>query len=248
MEQGLVEIWRELLLDLLPKLWHAVTATDAFNWNLQQATRLTTFEYDSLLEASGIMVKYGASYACKVNRLECLKQALKERNLTVEITTRLQRKGEKIIFFIAVGKPDFCSPKEQMKANPSSIPTNQNGDGLGDNSKHLLKRLCDERVTEKELVEIAIEDQPLVLVTPTNNNSLLSNKRNCIGIDNSRIECYKEIDMKYCLSNWSYLKGWRSHSCTFLFRPAAEKDTRCKHCFSAYTNINKERHPKFVYG
>ena len=49
--------------------------------------------------------------------------------------------------------------------------------------------------------------------------------------------------MKYCLSNWSYLNGWRSHSCTFLFRPAAEKDTRCKHCFSAYTNINKERHP-----
>jgi len=245
MKVELLELWRQLLAVLPRKLWHSFSTTDVFYHNIQLATSLTAFEYETLLINSGITFKKRNVTMFSMAQLDHLQEGLKD-SFTIYINrSKIERNGN-ALFFIAVDKPNFCSPKDQRKKiakGDTTIQANQNGKVLDDNSTRFLQCLCDERVTEEELVEIAKEDQPLVLVTPTNTNSLVSNKRNCIGIDNSRIERYKKNDMKYCLSNWSYLNGWRSHSCTFLFRPAAEKDTRCKHCFSAYTNINKERHP-----
>ena len=70
--------------------------------------------------------------------------------------SKIERSG-KALFFIAVDKPDFCTPKEQVNANQSTIPRNQHGNGLDDNSKCLLQRLCDKRiaaVATKEREEI----------------------------------------------------------------------------------------------
>ena len=78
-------------------------------------------------------------------QLDHLQEGLK-KTMAIHISrSKIERSG-KALFFIAVDKPDFCTPKEQVNANQNTIPTNQHGNGLDDNSKRLLQRLCDERI------------------------------------------------------------------------------------------------------
>ena len=78
-------------------------------------------------------------------QLDNLQEGLK-KTLAIHISrSKIERSG-KALFFIAVDKPDFCTPKEKVNANQSTIPRNQHGNGLDDNSKRLLQRLCDERI------------------------------------------------------------------------------------------------------
>lgn len=240
-EHGLLELWL-MLLRLLPEnIWHCLAATDAFHHSVQSATSLSIFEYETILRRSGITFKKGDMTMFSKSHLEYLKEAIEDNNnVTLHITQCQLPGSSKRLFFVALGKPLFCNPRDQAKAIPTIDRQHWQAKGLDEERMQFIKRLC---ADEEKIVILPIEDQPVVLVTPKNTNSSLFNNRNCIGIDNSRIERYKDIDMKYCLSKWSYLNGWRSHSCTFLFCPAVEKERRCKHCLSAYTNINKERHP-----
>ena len=54
MKEDLLELWRQLLAVLPHKLWYAFCTTDVFYHNLQLATSLTAFEYETLLMSSGI--------------------------------------------------------------------------------------------------------------------------------------------------------------------------------------------------
>jgi len=69
-QQELVEIWKQLLRGVQHNLWHAISATNLYNYTLQLATSLSIFEYESILLTSGIMVKQGNSYTFKKNRLD----------------------------------------------------------------------------------------------------------------------------------------------------------------------------------
>jgi hypothetical protein len=156
MKTDIVELWRQLLGDLPRKLWHAFSTTDVFYHNLQLATSLTAFEYETLLMSSGITFKKGNVTMFSKAQLDHLQEGLK-KTMAIHISrSKIERSG-KALFFIAVDKPDFCTPKEQVNANQSTIPRNQHGNGLDDNSKCLLQRLCDERiaaVATKEREEI----------------------------------------------------------------------------------------------
>ena len=74
-------------------LWHAISATNLYNCTLQLATSFSMFESESILLASGIMAKQGNTYAFKKNRLDELKDALKE-NLTLHITHSKKQKAK----------------------------------------------------------------------------------------------------------------------------------------------------------
>jgi hypothetical protein len=57
MKEDMLKIWRQLLACLPRNLWHAFGTTDAFQHNLQLATSLTAFEYETFLMKSGIIFK-----------------------------------------------------------------------------------------------------------------------------------------------------------------------------------------------
>jgi len=130
MQQEVVELLRQLLGGVQRNLWHAINTTNLYNCNLQLATSLSMFEYESILLASGIMVKQGNSYAIKKTKLDELKDTRKE-NLTLHITrSQIQRPGA-ILYFVEVESPTFRNPLEQAKANPRVLP-NRRGNGLNE--------------------------------------------------------------------------------------------------------------------
>ena len=102
------------------------------------------------------MAKQGNTYAFKKNKLDELKDALKE-NLTLHITrSKIQRPGANL-YFVAVERPTFRNPLEQAKANPRVLP-NRRGNGLNEAQLRLLERLCAERATGEE-PELIVEGQ-----------------------------------------------------------------------------------------
>jgi len=156
MQQEVVELLRQLLGGVQRNLWHAISATNLYNYTLQLATSLSIFEYESILLASGIMAKQGNTYAFKKNKLDELKDALKE-NLTLHITrSQIQRPGANL-YFVSVERPTFRNPLEQAKANPRVLP-NRRGNGLNEAQLRLLERLCAERATGEE-PELIVEGQ-----------------------------------------------------------------------------------------
>ena len=168
MERELIELWRQLLRILLPYLWHTFSNSDDIPCNLQLATSLSDFQYKTILLASGIMAKRGDSYAFKKNGIEGLQVALKD-SLNIHVTRCQFQKGGKHEFWIAVGKPEFRNPIEQVKANPT-IPESQSGNVLDENSRRFLQHLCDERITATEKPEEAIPATPLA-VPPISTNA-----------------------------------------------------------------------------
>jgi hypothetical protein len=102
------------------------------------------------------MAKQGNTYAFKKNKLDELKDALKE-NLTLHITrSKIQRPGANL-YFVAVERPTFRNPLEQAKANPRVLP-NRRGNGLNEAQLRLLARLCAERATADE-PELIVDEQ-----------------------------------------------------------------------------------------
>ena len=73
MQQKVEELLRQLLRGIQCSLWHVINATSLYNCNLQLATSLSQFEYETLLFANGIMVKHDNPYAFKKNRPDKLK-------------------------------------------------------------------------------------------------------------------------------------------------------------------------------
>ena len=148
MQQEVVELLRQLLGGVQRNLWHAINTTNLYNCNLQLATSLSIFEYESILLASGIMAKQGNTYAFKKNKLDELKDALEE-NLTLHITrSQIQRPGANL-YFMAVERPTFRNPIEQTKANPRVL-TNSRENGLDEVRLRLLASLCAERASAEE--------------------------------------------------------------------------------------------------
>jgi len=78
MKTDIVELWRQLLGDLPRKLWHAFSTTDVFYHNLQLATSLTAFEYETLLMSSGITFKKGNVTMFSKAQLDHLQEGLKK--------------------------------------------------------------------------------------------------------------------------------------------------------------------------
>ena len=155
MKEEVLEFWRQLLGGVQRNLWHALSTTNLFNCNLQLATSLSMFEYDTILRASGIMVKQGNTYAFKKKRLDELKEAPKE-NMTVHIIcSQVQRQGAHL-YFITVQQTTYRNPLVQAKANPRVLP-NRHGNGLDEERLHLLKHLCAERVSDEE-PELIVEN------------------------------------------------------------------------------------------
>ena len=156
MQQEVVELLRQLLGGVQCNLWHAISATNLYNYALQLATSLSMFEYESILLASGIMAKQGNSYAIKKTKLAELKDALKE-NLTLHITrSQIQRPGANS-YFVAVERPTFRNPLEQAKANIILLP-NRHGNGLDEVRLRLLARLCAEHAADEE-PELIVDEQ-----------------------------------------------------------------------------------------
>ena len=148
MKQELLELWGQLLRGVQCNLWHAISVTSLYSCTIQVATSLSIFKYETLLLASGIMAKQGNSYAIKKNRLDELKDALKE-SLTLHITrNQIQRPGANL-YFMAVERPTFHNPIEQTKANPEVL-TNSCENGLDEVRLRLLAHPCAERASAEE--------------------------------------------------------------------------------------------------
>ena len=97
----MLKIWRQLLACLPRNLWHAFGTTDAFQHNLQLATSLTAFEYETFLMKSGIIFKKRDITMFSKAQLDHLQEGLKE-TLTIHIScSRIEQNGKKL-FFIAV--------------------------------------------------------------------------------------------------------------------------------------------------
>ena len=78
MEEDILELWRQLLEHLPRNLWYAFSTTDTCHHNLQLATSLTAFEYETLLMSSRIIFKKGDVTMYSKAQLDYLQEGLKE--------------------------------------------------------------------------------------------------------------------------------------------------------------------------
>ena len=100
MKTDIVELWRQLLGDLPRKLWHAFSTTDVFYHNLQLATSLTAFEYETLLMSSGIIFKKGDVTMYSKAQLDHLQEGLKD-SFTIYINrSKIERNGNAKIILL----------------------------------------------------------------------------------------------------------------------------------------------------
>ena len=148
MENNIVEIWRQLLRALLRNLWFTISTTSSFENNLQAATSLNLLEYETVLLASGIMVKKGETITYSYSKLEYLQGVLRSR-LAIHICRSKTDRTSKPLYFIAVEHPTFRNPSLQVKAGLRVLP-NCLGNGLDEERIQLLERLCAERATSEE--------------------------------------------------------------------------------------------------
>ena len=72
MKENLVEIWKQLRAGLPRNLWHTFSTTSSYEYNLQAATSLNLVEYETILLASGIMVKKGDTMVYSNSKLDYL--------------------------------------------------------------------------------------------------------------------------------------------------------------------------------
>jgi len=153
MKENLVEILRQLLTGLRRNLWYTFIITSSYEYNLQAATSLNAEEYETLLLASGIMVKKGDTTVYSNSKLEYLQGILRGR-LDIHICrSKIDRNGIPL-YFIAVEHPTFRNPSLQAKGNITGIDEpNQPSNGLDDESIRLLERLCTERASATKAVE-----------------------------------------------------------------------------------------------
>ena len=129
MKENLVEILRQLLAGLRRNLWYTISTTSSYEYNLQAATSLNAEEYETLLLASGIMVKKGDTTVYSNSKLEYLQGILRGR-LDIHICrSKIDRNGIPL-YFIAVEHPTFRNPSLQAKAEDLRVLPNRHGNGL----------------------------------------------------------------------------------------------------------------------
>ena len=129
MEEDLVDLWSQLLLPLRRRVWYAFTPSDAFKCNLQSATSLNQFQYETILQASGILCKKGDNYTFSNSQLDYLQGVLRGRFLDIYINrSKIERNGKRL-FFIAVDKP-HQNPSAQAKDEPNIRPNRRGNHGL----------------------------------------------------------------------------------------------------------------------
>jgi len=117
MEGDLAVLWSLLLLPLRQRIWYAFCPSDALKCNLQTAISLTKFQYETILQASGILCKKGF-YVFSNSQLDYLQQVLWGR-LDIHINrSKLERNGKPLFFIAPVDKP-HQNPSAQANVNPT---------------------------------------------------------------------------------------------------------------------------------
>jgi hypothetical protein len=149
MKENLVEIWRQLLRGLPRNLWFTISTTSSYEYNLQAATSLNLVEYETILLASGIMVKKGDTTVYSYGKLEYLQGILRGR-LDIHICrSKIDRNGIPL-YFMAVERPTFRNPSLQGKAEDLRVLPNRHGNGLDEERVRLLECLRAERASTNE--------------------------------------------------------------------------------------------------
>jgi hypothetical protein len=114
-------------------------------------------EYETILLASGIMVKKGDTTVYSYSKLEYLQGVLHGR-LNIHICrSKIDRNGI-ALYFVAVERPTFRNPSLQGKAEDLRVLPNRHGNGLDEERVLLLERLCAERASTNE-PELIVDEQ-----------------------------------------------------------------------------------------
>jgi hypothetical protein len=89
----LVDLLHQLLLRCPANIWHEIKTTNHYYYNLQLAINLNDYQYETILLASGILIRRGNLLCISMQHIEELQREVQE-SITLQYSkAKVQRNG-----------------------------------------------------------------------------------------------------------------------------------------------------------